>query len=123
MSQIQPGADICVSADSESVDVMPMAGDQKVSLVNRLAMLYRERRDLVLGLVSVAALLTVWQFVVDHGYFDEFFASKPSAIAGGAWYLIDKGIIASEIGTTATGFLAGFALAIAVGVPLGILVG
>lgn len=123
MSQMQSSANQSKAAHQETVDALKRTGEQDISIVQRLATLYRERRQLILGVISVAVVLSFWQFVVDHGYFDEFFASKPSAIAGGAFYLFDKGIIAAEIGTTIIGFMAGFALAIAVGVPLGILIG
>lgn len=107
----------------QEVPLPPLAEEEPASFLGRLTARYRERRQLVLGLASVASLLAVWQYAVDAGFFDEFFASKPTAVASAGYDLFARGAILPELQTTAIGFTLGFGLAILVSVPLGILIG
>lgn len=103
----------------------PPAGPpaRPTSLPGLLAARYRERRELVLGVVSVTTLLAMWEYIVGSGYFDAFYASKPSAIAAAGFQLFASGKIWPELGSTATGFAVGFVLATLIAVPMGILIG
>jgi NitT/TauT family transport system permease protein len=110
-------------AEGEAVVLPPIAREKPATLGQRLKEFYLARRQLLLGLVSVSLMLSFWQFMVEAGHFDEFFASKPSAVAAAGWQLITRGTIGAELPTTLQGFSFGFGLAILLGVPLGILIG
>src|SRR5690242_5578305 len=91
-------------AEEQVLVLPPIAQDATPAALKHLLDFYLEHRQAVLGLISVSVLLGLWEFVVSAGYFDQFFASKPSAIAAAGYQLITRGTIGAEAGTTITGF-------------------
>lgn len=78
------------------------------------------------GIVSVAVLLVVWEvlpriFTLKAG--TRLFFTTPSQIVGTLWNLFATGAIWTPLGVSASGFAVGLALAIAAGLPLGVLIG
>jgi ABC-type nitrate/sulfonate/bicarbonate transport system permease component len=79
-----------------------------------------------LGTGSIVLLLLVWQVVP---YFvalkpgTKLFFTVPSQIAGTLWEMFASGSVWAPLGVSATAFAIGLALAIAAGLPLGILLG
>ena len=78
------------------------------------------------GVASFVVLLLVWQIVP---YFvplkpgTRLFFTVPSQIAGTLWQMIVSGSLWAPLGVSATAFAVGLLLAIAAGLPLGILIG
>lgn len=79
-----------------------------------------------LSVGTIVALLFVWQVVPDlvslKGGTKLFFAT-PVEIAATLWQLFATGAIWMPLGVSAAGFAVGLGIAIAVGLPLGILIG
>jgi NitT/TauT family transport system permease protein len=88
--------------------------------------LWRRVEPAALGTLSIVVLLLVWQFVP---YFvplkpgTKLFFTVPSAVAGTLWRMILTGSLWAPLGVSATAFAIGLGLAIAAGLPLGILLG
>jgi NitT/TauT family transport system permease protein len=88
--------------------------------------LWRRIEPTAWGTASIVALLLVWQFVP---YFvplkagTRLFFTVPSRIAATLWQMIVSGSLWAPLGVSATAFAIGLALAIVVGLPLGILIG
>lgn len=85
----------------------------------------RERlRRYFWALVVLAALLTAWEVSVDRGLMDPLFASSPSEIVRQAFnmYLV-TGEIYRHLLVSAQEVALGLGLAIAIGIPVGLLVG
>jgi NitT/TauT family transport system permease protein len=78
------------------------------------------------GVASFVVLLLVWQIVP---YFvplkpgTRLFFTVPSQVAGTLWQMIVSGSLWAPLGVSATAFAVGLLLAIAAGLPLGILIG
>ena len=88
--------------------------------------LWRRIEPTVLGTASIVALLLVWQFLPSLFPMKEgtkLFFTVPSQIVGTLWRLFATGAIWAPLGVSATAFAIGLAMAIAVGLPLGILLG
>lgn len=83
-----------------------------------------ERRATVLGALAVALFLVTWEAAVDLGFVDRLFLSAPSAIAR---KFVDNffrtGSIYPDLAVSGREGLLGFGLAVAAGVPVGILMG
>ena len=80
----------------------------------------------ILGAGSIVLLLLVWEilpriFTLSAG--TKLFFTTPSKIAGTIWNLFATGAIWEPLGVSASGFALGLGLSIAVGLPLGILLG
>lgn len=75
------------------------------------------------GLLTIAALLGLWETVVRAGIVVYDYLPAPSAIAREAVGLVASGELASNIGHTLTATLAGWVGAIVIGVSLGLLLG
>jgi NitT/TauT family transport system permease protein len=80
----------------------------------------------ILGAGGIAALLVAWQlvphlFTISAG--TRLFFTTPSEIAGTLWTMFATGTIWAPLGVSASGFALGLGLAIAVGLPLGVLIG
>ena len=88
--------------------------------------LWRRIEPTALGTGSIVLLLLVWQVVP---YFvplkpgTKLFFTVPSQIAGTLWEMFASGSVWAPLGVSATAFAIGLALAIAAGLPLGILLG
>jgi ABC-type nitrate/sulfonate/bicarbonate transport system permease component len=72
---------------------------------------------------ALAAFLAVWEAASRSGLVDPLFASSPSLIAAKFIEMLGDGSIWPHVSATAWVAAAGFALAVLVGVPLGILMG
>ncbi|HEX9465080.1 MAG TPA: ABC transporter permease [Alphaproteobacteria bacterium] len=77
----------------------------------------------LLGGLSVLAFLLAWEAVVALGWVNPLFTSAPSRILRTAVLMFADGTIYGDLRISGFEFLVGYGLAIAVGVPLGILMG
>jgi NitT/TauT family transport system permease protein len=82
--------------------------------------------SLTLGTVTIALLLAVWELLphilrIQQG--TRLFFTVPSRIFATLWQMTATGTIWAPLGVSASAFAIGLAFAIAVGLPLGILLG
>jgi len=77
----------------------------------------------ILGSLSMLVFLAVWEGAVRAGLVNPLFTSSPSRIAAAGFEMFRDGSIYQHLRVSAEEFFSGFALAIVVGVPLGILMG
>jgi len=88
--------------------------------------LWRRTEPALLGVGSIAALLIAWEalpHLVAMSAGTQLFFTTPSRIAVTLWGLFASGAIWTPLGVSASGFALGLALAVLVGLPLGVLVG
>jgi NitT/TauT family transport system permease protein len=83
----------------------------------------RRHENVLLGSLSMLAFLGLWEAVVRAGLVNPLFTSSPSRIAAAAIEMFADGSIYGHLRVSAIEFFSGFALAIVIGVPLGILMG
>lgn len=87
---------------------------------------YRRFEPAILGTSSIVLLLIVWEllprlFTMSAG--TKLFFTTPSQIGGTLWNMFATGSIWQPLSVSASGFGVGLALAIVVGLPLGVLIG
>jgi NitT/TauT family transport system permease protein len=70
---------------------------------------------------SVVLVLLVWQLC--GPFINPLFGTYPTAIVAAFWKLVGSGKLAAALSDSLRPFAAGYALAIVVGVPLGLLIG
>jgi NitT/TauT family transport system permease protein len=80
----------------------------------------------ILGFGSLAILLLVWEFLprlitMQEG--TKLFFTVPSDIGGTLWQMFATGAIWGPLGVSASAFAIGLSIAIAVGLPVGVLLG
>jgi NitT/TauT family transport system permease protein len=88
--------------------------------------LWQRIQPAALGTASIVLLLLVWQFLpyfVPMKEGTKLFFTVPSQIVGTLWSMFATGSIWAPLGVSATAFAIGLAMAIAAGLPLGILLG
>ena len=86
--------------------------------------IYQEYRRPILGLVSVAGLLLVWELVLTYLIpVNPFFFTKPSLIATAFREQVLGGRLWRDLIISSRAFLWGFSFSIAVGIPIGVLMG
>lgn len=78
---------------------------------------------LALPLVAFVVLVAAWQVVSWLGVFPPTLLPPPVAVAGGVWELWRQGVLLEHIGTSLYRFAAGYSLAVALGIPLGLITG
>ena len=76
-----------------------------------------------ISIVSVLAFLAFWEAMVQFGLVNPLFTSSPSRIATAGYELFAGGTIYGDLRASGVEFFAGYGLAIATGVPLGVLMG
>jgi ABC-type nitrate/sulfonate/bicarbonate transport system permease component len=99
---------------------LPSAGADTAApaaVLGRTALIY------ALRIGALAAFLAIWELASRAGLVDPLFASSPSLIVAKLVEMVADGSIWPHVAATASVTAAGFALAVAVGVPLGILMG
>src|ERR1700751_2878670 len=82
--------------------------------------------SIALGTATIALVLVVWQllpYVLPMQQGTRLFFTVPSRIFATLWQMFATGTIWAPLGVSATAFAIGLALAIAAGLPLGILLG
>jgi NitT/TauT family transport system permease protein len=84
---------------------------------------WRRNENLMLGTVAMLAFLAFWELAVAAGWVNPLFSSSPSRIVATAVEMFADGSIYGHLRVSGIEFCIGFALAIVVGVPLGILMG
>jgi len=88
--------------------------------------LWRKLEPVLLGTSGVAVLLLAWELiprVITLKAGTKLFFTTPSQIAGTLWHLFASGAIWGPLGVSAEAFIVGLVLAIAAGLPLGVLIG
>ncbi|HZS84131.1 MAG TPA: ABC transporter permease [Stellaceae bacterium] len=83
----------------------------------------RRRTRLVLGLLSVLAFLGIWNLATARGWISPVFLPSPAAVAAEAGNTLDTGELWRAVLASSERVFAGFFLAAAVAVPLGVLMG
>ena len=87
---------------------------------------WRRFEPTILGTGTIVLLLLVWQFLPDFVPMKagtKLFFTVPSHIASTLWTMFATGSIWKPLGVSASAFAIGLAMAIVVGLPLGVLLG
>jgi ABC-type nitrate/sulfonate/bicarbonate transport system permease component len=114
------GVDAMASKDAAGAD-LPIAARAAGAPLARPR--WRRHENAAIGLVAVAVFLAMWEAAVRFGGVNPLFTSSPSRIAAAAYDLFAAGTIWGDLRVSAIEFFAGYGLAVAVGVPLGVLMG
>src|SRR5581483_5981152 len=88
--------------------------------------LWRRAEPTLLGAGTIVLLLVLWEFLprfVPMKAGTKLFFTVPSQIAGTLWDMFASGMIWAPLGVSAAAFALGLMLAIAAGLPPGILLG
>ena len=88
--------------------------------------LWQRFDSVILGSASIVLLLLVWEIVpniVTLSAGTKLFFTTPSQVVGTLWKMFATGTVWKPLGVSASGFAIGLALAIVVGLPLGVLIG
>ncbi len=109
-----------IDASGATPDKRRMGG----RFVRRLVGAYKRRERVVLGTVGVVAVLGMWQLAAEEGWAKKSFSSSPSLV----WHSLTEyfgsgGTGWSDLSASSQEFLLGFVISVAIGVPLGILMG
>ena len=83
----------------------------------------RRNENLLLGVAAVVVFLAGWEASVAYGLVNPLFISSPSRIVRAAFRMFASGSIYYDLQVSGTEFAIGYGMAIAIGVPLGILMG
>jgi ABC-type nitrate/sulfonate/bicarbonate transport system permease component len=78
---------------------------------------------MLLGAVGIVFVLAAWQVCASTGLVDATFSSSPAGALAALWDFVVSGDIWSPLGKTLTTIAWGLAIAIAIGVPVGLLIG
>jgi sulfonate transport system permease protein len=80
-------------------------------------------RRLAISTASIALFLMAWELAPRLGLVDPFFTSRPSLVMAAAIDVVRGGTLLQDVSVSLSEFAIGFALALAIGVPLGLLLG
>ncbi len=93
------------------------------SLLTRAASHFSAREETLLGLIGLAGFLAVWQYLGDSGLIDPRMISTPSRVLAQGFGMIENGELWVHVSVSMTELFWGLALSIAIGIPLGFLIG
>jgi NitT/TauT family transport system permease protein len=98
--------------------------DKQSKVADAPARVALERRQMprpAITLISIVGLLIVWE--IFGRQINPVFGSYPSAIAVAFWDLLRSGQLGSALYESLQPFFAGYGLAIALGIPIGLIIG
>src|SRR5882724_7749002 len=72
---------------------------------------------------AILCLLVSWELLSESGLIDPMFSSSPTRVVASGWQLLWDGNLWKHIAASGYIFVAGYLLAVVVGVPVGILLG
>src|SRR5262252_164086 len=75
------------------------------------------------SLSSIVVFLLLWEAAPRLGWVDVFFISQPSRILVAGWEILKSGSLLGDFSVSLAEFALGFSLAVAIGVPSGLLLG
>jgi NitT/TauT family transport system permease protein len=90
-----------------------------VQFQNVFAMTYR----ILVSTFTVLMFLTVWEIAPRAGIVDTAFTSQPSRVIAAGFDIVPTAVFLRDVSVSLSEFAVGFALAIAIGVPLGLVLG
>jgi ABC-type nitrate/sulfonate/bicarbonate transport system permease component len=83
----------------------------------------RGRTDSLYGVISIVGCLIAWQLAVSANFISEFFLPGPKLVFNLLVEMIADGSLFMHIGVSLARVVAGFLLAVAVAIPLGMMIG
>jgi NitT/TauT family transport system permease protein len=83
----------------------------------------RVGRKVVVSTIGLLLLVAVWQFLPEWGVVDKTFVPPFSEVISAWWHLLKEGTLWHDTKASLIRALGGFAIAVAIGVPLGLLIG
>ena len=84
---------------------------------------YRRNERVVLSSLGIVLFVVLWQAGADAGAIDKLFFSSPSAVAVAGWEEVQNPRFWEDVRISGWELFVGSALAIAVAIPLGLLIG
>jgi sulfonate transport system permease protein len=81
------------------------------------------RFRILISTAAVLTFLTVWEIAPRVGMADVTYTSQPSRVIAASLEIVRNGVFFHDISVSLSEFAVGFALAVVVGVPLGLLLG
>lgn len=97
--------------------------DVALAAASPLRRFYLTSERAILGFASVAAVLLAWEWVAARGLVPLVFISSPTRVAKAAVELAESGGLWNDLRVSGIEFFVGYALSVAVGIPLGIATG
>jgi NitT/TauT family transport system permease protein len=80
-------------------------------------------RNVAVGTVGLLLLAAAWQFLPELGVVDKTFVPPFSEVITAWWHLLKDGTLWHDTKASLIRAMGGFAIAVAIGVPLGLLIG
>jgi NitT/TauT family transport system permease protein len=77
----------------------------------------------LISALAVIAFLAAWELAPRIGVVDAIYTSQPSRVVAAGWEVIRTGGFLRDVSVSLSEFAIGFGLAIAIGVPLGLVLG
>ncbi len=77
----------------------------------------------ILTAIALAIPLALWSFLSYGGYVSSTFLPSPTTVLAAGWEMLQDGNLTTDIVASSGRVMAGFALAAAVGVPIGVAMG
>ena len=96
---------------------------ERVPLKKRLLRTYLTFQRPILGVTGVLVFFSIWEYIGTSGLVNPLFVSAPTKILRAAIGMIQQGDIWNDLYVSGAEFAIGFALAIVIGIPLGMLLG
>jgi len=81
------------------------------------------RNRSLVATLAVAAVLAIWEIAPRLGLVDPFFTSRPSLVLSASVDIVKNGTLLRDTMVSLSEFAGGFALALIIGVPIGLLLG
>ncbi|MDE3088682.1 MAG: ABC transporter permease [Chloroflexota bacterium] len=107
----------------QAISVSNEASAQRVPLGKRIWRLYVAFQRPILSISGLLVFFLAWEYVGTSGLINPLFVSAPSKILAAAVRMVQQGDLWNDLYVSGTEFFIGFALAILVGIPLGMLLG
>ncbi len=99
------------------------SSSQNLSMLKKIGQLYQTFQQPILSVSGLVIFFLIWEYIGTSGLVNPLFVSAPSKIFAAAVKMFAQGDIYNDLYVSGTEFVLGFAIAIVIGIPLGMLLG
>lgn len=107
---------------ADTAETLGFGAEEEIASRSKLLDFYQVYENGILGLTAMIVFLLIWEIVSRTGLIKPLLISSPTRIVEAGIWLFTHGFI-EDIQVSATEFVVGYGVAIAIGIPLGILFG
>lgn len=112
-----------MSIDAEEIVAAPKEAELQPVTKGPTESFYERHMEWILGSAAVLGFLSFWEWLGTSGVVNPLFTSAPTKVVAAFFRMLNDGTLLNDLVVSGQEFAIGYGLALAVGVPVGVIIG